>query len=325
MPSFVVVSDIHHAGPSERARAGFESRSISNPLQRCIARTYRHFFWKRDPLAHLDHFDRFLAEAGEPDLVVANGDFSVDSGFVGLADDAVFETVRLCVGRLRERFGERFHANMGDHELGKMNLFGGAGGLRLTSYQRATAELGFKRFWRLEAGQYVLLGLTSSLLALPVYTPEMLPEEREGWEELRAAHLEEVRQAFGRLQPRQRVLLFLHDPTALPFLVQEEAVRARLGQIEHTIIGHLHSNLILWKARRLAGMPPISFLGNTVRRYSSALRRARDWQPFKLLLCPSLTGIQLLKDGGFLRLEVDVEARRPIAVHTHRLPWRQAS
>jgi hypothetical protein len=42
MPSLVVVSDIHHAGPSERARRGFERRSIPNPFQRFLAQTYRH-------------------------------------------------------------------------------------------------------------------------------------------------------------------------------------------------------------------------------------------------------------------------------------------
>jgi hypothetical protein len=321
MRTLVVVSDIHHAGPAERARTGFESRSIPNLFQRFLAQTYRGVVWLRDPLGHPRKLEAFLAAAGEPDLVVANGDFSVDSGFVGLADDAVLETVRECLAQLRACFGDRLYATIGDHELGKMNLFGGAGGLRLESYRRATTDLGLQRVWRIEVGRYLILGLTSSLVALPIYEPEMLPEERPVWEDLRQAHLEEIREAFGALRPEQRVLLVLHDPTALPFLAQEEVVRQRLGQIERTLIGHLHSNFILWKARRLAGMPHVTFLGNTVRRYSSALGRARDWRPFNLLLCPSLTGIQLLKDGGFLRLELDPDARQPIQVTRHRLPW----
>ena len=321
MRTIVVVSDIHHAGPGELARRGYESSSIPNFFQRALARTYRGLVWMRDPLAHNSQFDKFLDAVGEPDLVVANGDFSVDSAFIGLADDAVFQTVRECLTRLRSRFGERFLATIGDHELGKMNLFGGAGGLRLAGFHRATNELGLKRFWTLELGHYVLIGITSSLIALPIYTPEILPDERPTWDALQAAHREEIRQTFAALRPDQRVLLFCHDPTALPFLAQEEVVRSRLGQIERTIIGHLHSSFILRQGQWLAGMPNISFLGNTVRRYSAALQRARDWKPFQLLLCPSVTGIQLLKDGGFLRLEVDPEGRQPMKSTVQRLPW----
>jgi len=322
MKTLVVVSDIHHAGPMERARRGYERRSIANPFQRLIAQTYRSLVWMRDPLGHLEQFDAFLAAAGEPDFVVANGDFSVDSGFVGLADDAVLETVRLCLDRLRQRFGDRFRPVMGDHELGKMNLFGGAGGLRLESCRRAIETLGLRPFWSLEVGERLLVAAASSLVALPVFEPEILPDERAAWERLRAAHLDELRRTFASLRPAQRVLLFVHDPTALPFLAREEEIRSRLGQIERTVIGHLHSNLILWKARRLAGMPRLAFLGNTVRRYSAALRRAREWAPFNLLLCPSLTGIQLLKDGGFLRIELSPDPSVPLKVTVERLPWR---
>jgi hypothetical protein len=37
-------------------------------------------------------------------------------------------------------------------------------------------------------------------------------------------------------------------------------------------------------------------------------------------LCPSLAGIELLKDGGYLTAELDPEARSPLRVHRHRLP-----
>jgi len=321
MREILVVSDIHHAGKTERARRGYEYRSIPNPLQRFIAHTYRRLIWMKDPLGHLDQFDKFLAAAGEPDFVVANGDFSVDSGLIGLADDGALQTVQDCVGRLRQRFGNRFLPVLGDHELGKMNLFGGAGGLRLASYHRAVNEAGLKRFWKIELGAYLLMGVTSSLLALPIFTPEVLPGELSAWESLRTAHLEEIRQAFLELRPDQRILLFCHDPTALPFLAHDPAIGARLGQIERTVIGHLHSNFILWKAGLLAGMPQVTFLGNTVRRYSGALRRAREWKPFRLLLCPSPAGIQLLKDGGFLRIHLDPEGRQPLRHEIQRLPW----
>jgi hypothetical protein len=115
-------------------------------------------------------------------------------------------------------------------------------------------------------------------------------------------------------------LIFCHDPTALPFLWREEAIRSRLPQIEHTIIGHLHTNLVLWNSRLLAGMPPIRCLGHTVRRLSTALHEARLWRPFHVRLCPALAGIELLKDGGFCTIELDPEARHPACFRFHRLP-----
>ncbi len=116
------------------------------------------------------------------------------------------------------------------------------------------------------------------------------------------------------------MLLFCHDPTALPFLWREEAVRARLPQVEQTIVGHLHSNLVLWKSRLLAGMPAIGFLGHTVKRLSYALNEARHWRPFHVRLCPALAGIELLKDGGYYAAELDPEARRPARFEFHRMP-----
>jgi hypothetical protein len=147
----------------------------------------------------------------------------------------------------------------------------------------------------------------------------MLPDEQAEWQELRSEHLAEIGRAFSALKPSQRVLLFCHDPTALPFLWREAAVREKLPQIERTIIGHLHSKLVFFKSRMLAGMPIINFLGHTPKRLSSALREARFWKPFKVLLCPSLSGIELLKDGGFYTAELDLEARQPAAFRFHRL------
>jgi hypothetical protein len=154
---------------------------------------------------------------------------------------------------------------------------------------------------------------------LPAYEPETLPAERAEWHGLREAHLTEIRRLFATLPPDRKVILFCHDPTALPFLKMEETVRARLSQIEHTIIGHLHSPLIFWTSRLLAGMPAIHFLGNTVRRLSTALGRARDWQPFNVTLCPSLAGIELLKDGGFLTMTIDPDAKEPARFVRHRI------
>jgi hypothetical protein len=238
---------------------------------------------------------------------------------VGVSDDAACQSARECLGKLRQRFGARLRANYGDHELGKISLFGDRGGMRLASWHRAQRELGLQACWKLEIGSYLLLGVVSSLVALPVFEADTLPEEWPEWKRLRAELLAEIRQTFAALRPDQRVLLFCHDPTALPFLWREAEVQSRLEQVELTVIGHLHSNLVLWKSRLLAGMPPIGFLGHTVKRMSTALSDARCWRPFHVRLCPSLAGIELLKQGGYCTIELDPEARRPITFQFHRL------
>jgi hypothetical protein len=96
-------------------------------------------------------------------------------------------------------------------------------------------------------------------------------------------------------------------------------VRSRVDQIEQTIIGHLHSPLILWKSRVLSGMPILRFLGHSVQRFSTALREARHWRPFKVRLCPSLAGIELLKDGGYYSMELDDSGSVSARFIRHRL------
>jgi hypothetical protein len=191
--------------------------------------------------------------------------------------------------------------------------------MRLASYDRVERDLALKPFWQFELGRYVLMGVTSSLVALPVFISETLPEERSEWARLRQLHLAEINKTFSGLDPNQRVLLFCHDPSALPFLWREDAVRRRLPQVEQTIIGHLHSNLILCKSRVLAGVPPIRFLGHAIKRMSTALNEARHWKPFGVRLCPALAGIELLKDGGFLEVKLDAEARQPAQFRFHRV------
>lgn len=316
----LVVSDIHHASPGEQARRGHELLATRNPLLRVLVRAYRRFIWLPDPFAHNHLLDQVLARCGDADLVVANGDFSCDSAFIGVTDDAACDSARTVLARLRGAFGAKFVPVLGDHELGKLSLFGAQGGFRLASFHRAVEELGFEPFWSRRSGRYVVLGLTSSLLAFPVYEPEALAGEIAGWRQLRETHLAEVRRAFQSLGPQDRVLLFLHDPTALPFLAAEPEVAARLHQVEATVIGHLHSTFFLRAGQMLAGMPEIRFLGNAVRRMSRALRQARCWRQFKVLLCPSLTGIELLKDGGWLHLDLGPDSAGPLRVHRHRLP-----
>jgi Calcineurin-like phosphoesterase len=313
-----IVSDIHYAGAAERARGDdYEYRDMQNPLRRHFVRNYRHFVWLRHPLRHNHLLDVFLERAGQPDLAIANGDYSCDTASVGMADDAALASAHECLGKLRAHFAPNFRATIGDHEFGKLSFFGSRGGMRFAACQRCQQKLGLDLFWRMEVGKYVLFGVTSSLLALPVLEPDTLESERPAWHEIRERHLVDIRRAFAALEPSQQVILFCHDPTALPFLWRDDTVRSRLGQIELTIIGHLHSGLILWKSRLLAGMPHLRFLGHTTSRLSLALSEARIWRSFHVRLCPALTGIQLLKDGGFCTLELDPSAATPARFKVH--------
>jgi hypothetical protein len=316
--SIAILSDIHYAGAAEKQRGWAEGPLIRNPLLRLAVKLYRHFIWRRDPFAHNHLLECFLKKTDGVDHVFANGDYSCDTAFVGLSDEPSFASAAECVGLLRNQFGEKLQFTLGDHELGKMSLFGGRGGMRLASWRRSREELCLAPFWNMEIGRYVVVGVTSSLLALPVYEPETLPEERENWRELRAEHLEHLRGAFKNLAANQRVILLCHDPTALPFLWRDDIVRSKLAQVEKTVIGHLHSEFYLWKSRWLAGMPRIPFLGNSIRRMSAALNEARHWNSFNILLCPALAGIELLKDGGYYELELDRDARQSPRWHRHR-------
>lgn len=316
-----ILSDIHYAGPREQAVGDdYEHRIIKNPLFRFGVRQYRRFIWLHFPLRQNGQLDRFIAEVPEVDLAIANGDYSCNTSAFGLCDDAAMESAQECVGKLRQKFGGRLRLNFGDHELGKLRLMGTRGGLRLRSWERSVAELGVVPFWKMEFGHHVLINCTATLLALPVFAGDMLPAERGAWEKLRVEHYAEVRAAFAALRPEQRVLLFCHDPTALPFLWRDEVVRAKLGQVERTIIGHLHSNLYLRLSRMLAGIPAIKCFGPSMLRMSTALREARLWKPFNVLLCPSLAGIELLKDGGYFTVELEAEAVAPARFQFHPLP-----
>lgn len=316
-----IVSDIHYASAAERARAGFEWAHVTSRWVAVPVWLWRFLFWERTPFGSNGLLERFLAGAPASDLVIANGDYSCDSAFVGVSDEAAFASAAECLGKLRARFGPRLHATLGDHELGKIGLGTRLGGPRLASLARAQGELGVPAFWRLTVGRYVLLGVTSTLIALPVYAPELLPEERPEWDRRRAEHLAEVRRAFASLRPEERVLLFCHDPSALPFLGQEEEVRHRLGQIERTIIGHLHSPLVLGVAQALAGLPAVGWLGPFLRRATSGIARARHWRPFRVRLCPALRGVEVWP-GGYLTAELDTDGASPARFVFHRLRRR---
>ncbi len=317
----LVLSDIHYAGPGERVRGSdYELAPIKKPLLRFLAGALRHFIWMRDPLARSPQLQVFLNKAWAADLVIVNGDYTMDSGFIGLADEACLESAKECLSRLRAQFGHRLHLVIGDHELGKKTMFSDLDSMRLASWQIATETLGIKPLWQLSVGNYLLLAVTSSLIALPAHQVDALPEEWSEWQQLREEHLAAIRSVFESLQPGQRVILFCHDPTALPYLALEESVQRRLPQIEQTVIGHLHSDLVLWKSRLLAGMPVVRAFGPAVYKMSTALHQAQAWRPFKVRLCPALAGIELFNDGGYLSMMLDPAARLPAEITFHPLP-----
>jgi hypothetical protein len=313
----LICSDIHYASDAEKKRINYELAAINNPLQRMLVRFYRRYLWLRDPFAHNELLDHVLEAPIEPDLAIANGDYSCDSAFIGVADPAARQSASECLGKLRKRFGARFRAVFGDHELGKKSLCGGQGGLRFESFRVAQSELQLEPFWTERLGRYVLVAITSSLVAMPVYEPETLSEEREQWREVSRQHARDIEELFAQIQPEDRILLFCHDPTALPFLRSLPAVQKRLGQIERTIIGHLHSELILKQSRFLSWLPTITGCGATTARISAALSKAKEWRHFSLILCPSLSGLELTKRGGFYTAEIDPEARRPAQFNLH--------
>ena len=171
--TIAILSDIHYASAAERGRGNdYEFRTIANPLARAFVRCFRHFIWMRHPLDQAPQLNRFLAGIRPVDYLVANGDYSCDSGFVGVSDPASFESAQECLGKLRAQFGDRSRFTFGDHELGKPTLFGGAGGMRLASWRCATQQLGLSALWKLPLGRYLLLGVASPLIALPANQPQ---------------------------------------------------------------------------------------------------------------------------------------------------------
>ena len=316
-----IASDIHYASAAEMARRDHTYTPITNPHRRWLTRQYRHWIWMRDPFAHNHLLDRFCSETSSADIAVANGDYSCDSAYIGVSDDAAFQSARECLGKLRLTFGAKLRASLGDHEIGKKMMSADCGGLRVASYRRAIDELLLEPLWRLELGRYVLIGVTSTLLALPVYEAEALPEEVSIWRQLRDEHFQQLRKTFESVSSDRRILLFCHDPSALPFLWGDAGIRARLHQLERTVIGHLHSPVIYSQSHMLAGMPTIGFLGHTPLRLSRALREARHWRPFKPLLCPSLAGIEIRKDGGYYIMELDPSGGAPANFEFHPLEW----
>lgn len=320
MGTLLVVSDIHRAGAAEQARRGFDERSVSNPWLRTFQRLYRRHVWLADSMAHNGKLGDILQQVPGPDRVVANGDFTLDTGFVGISDDAALESAGEVLAMLRGAYGDGVMAVMGDHEIGKKSFMGGAGGVRRASLERAESELGIPRLWHEDFAGWRWIGVTSTLAGWPVFREETPEDELEWWERAHREHLGEIEERF-RGGGSRRILLFCHDPTALPFLMRLPGVREALPRVAATVIGHLHTPLVLGVGRMLAGMPRVTGAGHTVRRISTALNEARCWKAFRVVLCPSPPGIQLLKDGGYLTTDWP-PTRDTVEFRRHRLKWR---
>jgi hypothetical protein len=321
-PRIAVISDIHYASAAEQARGPYYETGLARrPAARLFLRWFRRNIWLRDPLQKNYLLGDFLARV-HAQILVVNGDLSCDTGFVGLSDAAAMQSARECLAKLRQTFGDQISVTWGDHDLGKKDFYGLNGGMRLASARLLISELDLPPFWRRDFGRLVLAGIASPLIALESAGGEILPEEMPEWQRLRTEHIRQINAFFNELQPDQKVVLFCHDPTALPYLLLEQAVRDRIHQLDRTIIGHLHSPFILRQSRVLAGMPEIRFLGHTTSKLSRALRKARTWKPFKVELCPSPAGMEIFKDGGYGTLEI--QPSPPAAkFQIHRLPRRR--
>jgi hypothetical protein len=318
--TLTVVSDIHYAGPAEAALGHPRAGLGSSAWQNAFMRAWDRWIWLHDPLGHNGLVEEFLARVPTVGRVVANGDFALDTAAVGMSDPAALASAQECLGKLRRGLGDRLRATIGDHELGKLTFVGGKGGLRLASWHATTGDLGLAPFWEERIGNLVLIGVTSSVVGLDLLRPDALAHEWSEWVQLRAAHQRAIGEAFSRLSADERVILFCHDPSALPFLREIPEVERNLARIERTVVGHLHSRIVFATCRVLAGVPRTALLGTTVQRWTAALNRVRAWRPFKPVLCPSLAGIELAGHGGWLELSLDAEAGKVTGVTVRPMP-----
>ena len=118
----------------------------------------------------------------------------------------------------------------------------------------------------------------------------------------------------------RRIILFCHDPSALPFLAANPAIQRCLSRVELTLIGHVHSRLVFHTGELLSGFPRVAFLGKSIHRITSALNEASTWRQFRTRLCPALAGLRAWRRGGFLKLKLDMDGLVPPRLHWIPLP-----
>ncbi len=320
-----VISDVHVLGPDEARRSHRIYRNIGlhhsfwrRKWDRALMRVRRRL-WNWHPENRYACFVRALDEIArfEPDWVVANGDFGGDAAGVGISADEAFESVRRVVDLLRCTFPDRCRFVYGDHEIGKHSTELRRGGIRLESVRRGQSDLNMPLFWHERAGPFDLMGMSSTLLRLDLFLPEALPAEIPAWDELRRRHIEQIHEAFAALSAETRVLLFLHDPSALSALENIPEARARLPQIERTILGHLHAPALLRLTRLFSRLPALNPRYPVARIIAHGTRGAHRWSVFRPVVCPSTFGAGHHFSGGVLFLEAWDGGR--ITVRHHRI------
>jgi hypothetical protein len=307
-----VLSDLHVLGlrETERSRRIAQDLAVDRPFadrawQRGLHRVRRRL-WNRRAEERDACFHLALDEIAplHPDWIVANGDFSGDTAGIGLSDPHVFESVARVVDLLRRTFPDRCLFVFGDHEIGKYSTELKRGGIRLASLRRGEEDLGLESFWhRVENGIH-LIGVNSSLLSLSLFLPEALPAEIPAWQERRAQHLKLIREAFSRVPPGDRILLFCHDPSALGELAGLPEVRDRIGQIARTVLGHLHIPALLPITRWIGRLPIRNTRYPVARIIAHGAKSSRSWDQFHPVVCPSAFGLGHILRGGFLHLDV---------------------
>jgi len=114
----LIVSDPHFACGAERARGKYEIAGIINP-SRVFSFAFGGTSSGCEIRLRITIYWTILERAGEPDLVVANGDYSCDSAFIGVSDPASRQSAAECLSKVRGKFGEKLLMTLGDHELGK--------------------------------------------------------------------------------------------------------------------------------------------------------------------------------------------------------------
>lgn len=321
---FLIFSDVHYAGPGERRRGLTETDASVHPIQKMFVSVYRNFLWLADPLAHASNFRNLAIKMNslKCDDSIFLGDTSMDTAFIGIADPLTLESAQEFMSLVQSHIDAPTKWVVGDHELGKTSMIGKKGGPRYKSVENWTEELNKPLGWSDHWHHWKLISVCSTLVGMPVFEAEILPTEKSLWVDAHENHIQWIKKTFGQIQKHERAILFCHDPSALGFMYGIPEVREKLDQIAVTWVGHMHTPLVKNAADLFAGIPPILHLGSSLRRYSLALQKAKVWKKFRMKLCPSPAGSELLRDGGFfeMTLSTDPNQKFPINVF-HNNPW----
>lgn len=324
MKKFLLFGDVHYAGPAETRRGLTETEMATSWAQKTLVHFYRNFLWLADPIGHAHQFPQLLDSMNQmrADEAVCLGDLSMDTAFVGLSDPASMESAAELVKLVRHKLDAPTTWLMGDHEIGKTSMIGKQGGPRIASFNRWTQELEFPAWWERSIHHWRLIGVCSTLAAFPVYETEFPQSELSAWKELYQSQLSWLQQCFDSIEPRERIILFCHDPSALGFLHALPEIQKKLSQIAVTWVGHMHTPLVEKAASIFSGVPPITQFGTSIRRFSTALQKAAAWKDFRMRLCPSPSGSELLRDGGYFEMVLhhDASIQSPLSIF-HPNPW----